>query len=514
MFVQIHALFSKIKSMSWLAWLVVLTVVAAAVLRFYNLEDSQQFLGDQGRDSMVVSRIFTERDPVFIGPVTSIGNMYLGPLYYYFMLPFLWLSYPSPMGPIYAVAALGTLTVLMTYIVGKRIVGGRAAAIAAFFMAFSSTAVIHSRFSWNPNPAPLISLLMVYATSKAWEGRHRYWIAVATCFAVLIQLHYVALLSAGGAGIIWLLSLKEAKQKSEGWELLKSTLVAAGVVIASFLPLFLFDLKHDWLNVRAFLNLFVKEEAFVGTGSVDLGRTLSQLAIRFRRRLYLLMSDFLFGQPGGWRAAAAVITSVLSMLPLMLQRRKSDQYFKQYVVLMSYLLVGLIGITIYRQTIYNHYILYLLPVIALLLGLVFDKVLKINLLTSWAVLAFAIVFVVSNWPKMPLKDAGWKLSDISRTADAIAQRVTPGEKYNIVLLATSRDLYGQNYRYFLFTHKGKEPINPELEVEADTLFIINEEGVAGNVTDLPIYQIEIFPNKEPAEIFRVQNGPEITVLRN
>ena len=98
MFVQIHALFSKIKSMSWLAWLVVLTVVAAAVLRFYNLEDSQQFLGDQGRDSMVVSRIFTERDPVFIGPVTSIGNMYLGPLYYYFMLPFLWLSYPSQWG--------------------------------------------------------------------------------------------------------------------------------------------------------------------------------------------------------------------------------------------------------------------------------------------------------------------------------------------------------------------------------------------------------------------------------
>ena len=115
------------------------------------------------------------------------------------------------MGPIYAVAALGTLTVLMTYIVGKRIVGGRAAAIAAF-MAFSSTAVIHSRFSWNPNPAPLISLLWFMPHPKPGKAG----IAMDCSGDLFCRLNPAPLCSfieRRGAGIIWLLSLKEAKQK-------------------------------------------------------------------------------------------------------------------------------------------------------------------------------------------------------------------------------------------------------------------------------------------------------------
>ena len=31
--------------------------------------------------------------------------------------------------------------------------------------------------------------------------------------------------------------------------------------------------------------------------------------------------------------------------------------------------------------------------------------------------------------------------------------------------------------------------------------------------DLPIYEIVVFPNKQPAEVFTLENGPTITVLR-
>src|SRR6185295_6950880 len=84
--------------------LLAVIVILAAFLRLWNLPATLEFLGDQGRDAMFVSGIFREGNFVFIGPTTSVGDMYLGPFYYYFMLPFLGLSYPSPIGPAYAVA--------------------------------------------------------------------------------------------------------------------------------------------------------------------------------------------------------------------------------------------------------------------------------------------------------------------------------------------------------------------------------------------------------------------------
>ena len=82
-----------IKKQVTLERLFLLLILAVAIfLRFYNLKNTMMFQGDQGRDAMVVANIFKNLDPVFIGPVTSIGNMYLGPFYYYFMLPFLFLS--------------------------------------------------------------------------------------------------------------------------------------------------------------------------------------------------------------------------------------------------------------------------------------------------------------------------------------------------------------------------------------------------------------------------------------
>ena len=189
--------------------LLLLILVVSIFLRFYNLKDSLMFQGDQGRDALVVANIFKNHDPVFIGPVTSIGNMYLGPFYYYFMLPFLRLTYPSPMGPVYAVAAVGVLTVILFYFLMRKIFDRHSVLLATIFLALSHTAVNLSRFSWNPNLAPFFSLLMFYFTYLAWKKDERYWLLVSAMFSVLIQLHYVTLLAGLGSGLIYLISLKE-----------------------------------------------------------------------------------------------------------------------------------------------------------------------------------------------------------------------------------------------------------------------------------------------------------------
>jgi hypothetical protein len=52
----------------------------------------------------------------------------------------------------------------------------------------------------------------------------------------------------------------------------------------------------------------------------------------------------------------------------------------------------------------------------------------------------------------------------------------------------------------------------EKVAETEKLFIIDEVQDGSRVVDSPIYEIVIFENKKPLETYKLENGPEITVL--
>jgi 4-amino-4-deoxy-L-arabinose transferase-like glycosyltransferase len=276
-------------------------LLVAIYLRFYNLENTFMFQSDQARDAIIVSNIFKEKDPVFIGPVTSIGNMYLGPFYYYFMLPFLYLSYPNPIGPVYAVAALSVITVALIYLITKKIFNQKMAILATIFFALSHITVELARFSWNPNPAPFFSLLMFYFSYLAVKKDSRYWLLVSVMFSILAQLHYVALLSLAGAGVFFLLHLPKKTKKKDRQKLLKYTVLSILLFLLSLTPLILFDWKHDWRNVQAFTNIITKEQSFDLQRKTDrqgLETIIKFFTVDLRRQSKKVLFDSTFGDLG------------------------------------------------------------------------------------------------------------------------------------------------------------------------------------------------------------------------
>ena len=502
--------------------ILIFILAAGALLRVYNLQDSLQFLGDQGRDALVVSRIFTEQDLVFIGPVTSVGNMYLGPFYYYFMLPFLWLSYPSPMGPVYAVAVLGVVTLALVYFLGKRLVGQRAALIATFFFAFSSVILTYTRFSWNPNLAPLVSILMIYFTYAAWQKKSQHWIWVALCFAILLQLHYLTMLAAGGAGLIWLISFWEkwqnGRKKQDRTELQKQlgqTFLGGLVILVSFTPLVLFDFKHDWLNAKAFGNLLFGERNFKIVAQTSLPQELIKTVTEMHGRGMHILFETMIGQVRKLNSLLLFLVSGILGWKLVAGLKNQDQhpYLPGVIVLTAYLVTGIIGTALYEHSIFDHYVAYLFPVTCLVFGLTIDWLIQKLKLIGWGLgLVFAAYFLQYNLARLPLADAGWTITDMKAVAQTIADRVAVDEKYNLVLLSATGDIDGQNYRYFLST-TDKPPVKTEQRGEVETLFIINEDRQLERVIDSPIYEIVVFPDKEPVEVYEIPQGPEITVLK-
>src|SRR5258706_2554395 len=90
--------------------LLIIIWAIGAFMRLYKISGYMTFLGDEGRDVIIVKRLLTELHTPLIGPGTSIGNMYLGPAYYYMMaIPLLVFNF-SPVGPAVFIALLSLLT--------------------------------------------------------------------------------------------------------------------------------------------------------------------------------------------------------------------------------------------------------------------------------------------------------------------------------------------------------------------------------------------------------------------
>lgn len=503
-------MFAKwLPTVRWKKYTLIFLLVAAVFSRFYNLPNTVSFLGDQGRDAMIVADIFRRLDPVFIGPVTSVGNLYLGPLYYYFMLPFLWLTYPSPLGPVYAVALLGIITVYLVYFLGKKMLGENAALVATFFYTFSAVITQATRFSWNPNPAPLVSLLLIYTTWIAWKKNPRWWVWAALCLSVLFQLHYLTLLALPAVGLIWLVSLREHFKAHALKSIIVPTLLGVGVFLLSIVPLILFDIKHEGTNLKAFQALMSSSENFAGSQQL-LGRLTTILKETEGRGMHILF-EYMIGKNRVLNQALLYAT-LIGYASLLRCRHLKKKDASALWVIGSFLITGILGTAVYQHTIFDHYIAYLFPVTAFVYGALLTAIKP--KWTAWGVGGLFVVYFLShNLPNMPLRSLGWTITDVERTSQEIAKRVAPNERYNLVLLSETGDIDGQSYRYFLSTTHTR-PVDAEERGSIETLFIIDEEKKLPKVVDSPIYEIVVFPNKTPAEVFTIEgDGPQITVLR-
>jgi 4-amino-4-deoxy-L-arabinose transferase-like glycosyltransferase len=487
-------------------WIIIALTCIGAFLRFYRLPETLQFLGDQGRDALIVRRLLVEHDPVFIGPVTSVGNMYLGPAYYYFMLPFYALTYPSPMGPVYAVALLGTLTIPLMYQVGKELIGKRAALISTIVFTFGWVFILNTRFSWNPNPAPFVSLVMIWATYRAWKKNSWYWVIVSVCFSILIQLHYMTLLTLPTAGIFWLWSLVEIlrKEKKRLKPFLLSTFLSIVIFLLSLTPLVLFDFKHDFLNARALNDIFFGKEDQVRS-QTEFFRTLQETFGRSHQILFEITTSKL-----RWLNSSMIIV-VFAVLAFTLKQKESVFKSGQIIVII-WLAMGVVGTSLYKSTVFDHYIAYLFPVTCLILGIVLSTFWQWKLGKAIVVMFFGWFFI-TNFLRYDYRSVGWRMSDMQNYAEQISQFVSPGEKYSLVGVNSYNDIYAMNYRYFLTT-MGKQPLETEDANSAEKLLIVNEtEDSLQQILDLPIYEIVIFPDKDQRQVITFPEGPDLIILR-
>ncbi|MFA6518423.1 MAG: hypothetical protein WCV93_02100 [Candidatus Shapirobacteria bacterium] len=423
--------------------LLCLVLVTSAFFRLYRINDYAEFLGDQGRDVVIVRNFLKNGDPFFIGPQTSIGNMYLGPYYYYFFVaPGLFFTNFNPVGPAVIIALIGVLTTYLIFRFSALWFSSKVAVVSAFLYAISPVVIKYNSFSWNPNIMPLFSLLYFYFLTRSRL------ILATLAFIMALNSHYLALALLPLGFIILFFNRQKSKIS------LKSFIIPFLIFLISLIPQILFDIKHHGQNVNALITFFSQRETTV---NLKIYKALPQIFPLFSQ----INTRLLAGKNETFGLIVSLLFAFLIIYRIFQEKRKLNRYF---VFLLFWYLTGLIALALYKQHIYDHYFGFLFPVVFILFGYLISFLPR--LLFIPIILAIAIFSFLEN----PLRwSAPRQLATTEQIIDSIIAN-SENKSFNFALLAKMN--YDPGYRYFL--SEKKAPVELLQNKVTDQLFVVCE----------------------------------------
>lgn len=451
-----------------------MVLILALALRFYRLGEYMTFLGDEGRDALMVKRMLVELDPPLIGPPTSVGNIYLGPFYYYMMSVPMAIWWLNPQAAAGMVALIGVAAVFLVFYLSRLWFGKWPALVSSFLYAISPITIVYSRSSWNPNPAPFFTLLALLTFYFAFIKKNfRWFILTGAILGVTVQMHYLALIILPIIGIIWLYSLiLKLKQQAVVKNFWTGTIGAILAFILSFTPWIVFDLSHNYLNSQAIIEFFSNRQTTINLNPVN---TLSRLGPVYSYNLvtrHLAFDNPLLGN------IAAVIILVLSLKLVIDIKSYRWNLPWQNLALFVWLAIGTLGLGLYKQTVFDHYLGFLNPAPFIIFGSLVNllSVFKrpvLKYLAGSLMVVLITALVVNNIDKSPLRyPPNNQLAKTQQVAKFIIDEAG-GEPFNFALIAEHN--YDDAYEFYLdvYGHKTKE-VPKEITKQ---LFVVCEDPV-------------------------------------
>ncbi|MBI3485330.1 glycosyltransferase family 39 protein [Candidatus Daviesbacteria bacterium] len=456
-----------------------LILILACFLRFYKLDQYMTFLGDEGRDALMVERILVRHDFPLLGPPTSVGNMYLGPLYYYMMSLAMLVFWLNPVAAAGMIATIGVLTIALIYFLTRKFFGVYAAVVASVAYTISPVTIIYSRSSWNPNPESFFALLCLLGLYFLKQTNNFLWlILVGASLAFALQMHYLALLLIPILGIIFFYTIKIKNKKERHQNLYKGLIFSILIFFFLMSPLLIFDFKYNFLNLHAFLNIIH------GQNSPVQFNILATLIRVFPIYQYNLISRYLAGE----NLIISLIFSILIALPLIhaLRRKINHQPISWPILTIAvWLILGILGLAFYRDSIYDHYLGFLNPVSFILLGASINFFQKSFQFVAMIIILLILMLV--NIPKNPLFTP--PNNQLQRTQEIAKYVISESQNKPFNFALISGHNYDAAYQFYFEQYNHKPAVVP-VEI-TDQLFVVCEDPVCKPINN-PKYEIAGF----------------------
>ncbi len=238
---------------SWLlSWEIYLIVIIAGFLRLYGI-DTTEFDDDQAAVFRMAHDAVSHGLLVATSNIASI-HIYNPPaIIYFFMLPAAFSA--NPLWGAVMVGVLMTLSVLLTYIFVRRYYGRSTATIAALLYAVAARPIFYSRFIWNQNLLPILTILFLFTLFWGVVERKKGWLAPAIfLLGILVQLHASGVMMAFPLGVALLLAPKTLRWRDLVWGIV--------ALFISYFPYLLWEVSTNFIDVHTLLAV-TKQPVFI-----------------------------------------------------------------------------------------------------------------------------------------------------------------------------------------------------------------------------------------------------------
>lgn len=301
------------------------------------------FAWDQERDAVTVARIINTHTPTLIGPrVVGENGFYLGPYFFYLLLPFYVLSSLHPIAIVYFVFFTALLFFVFSFISIKKIFNKKYSLIFLFIWGILPLMVNIDRIAWNPLLIPLcfsvILLLLGYL-----KNTKTYFTILGVVLGLGFHLHFQALFYLVFT-LVYLIKLDKKYLRKIPW-------LFMGFFI-TFIPLFIFDLRHNFLNSHLFISFFFSGShpssllAFLPVWTNIIAKLTGVNNLLFSLSFWLFLVTICF-------------------------RNRHLPFFMASIVI---LLLTPIAFAIYGQRPSEYYFVYLLPIIVMISSHLISKI--------------------------------------------------------------------------------------------------------------------------------------------
>jgi len=307
----------------------------ALFFRFYNIPDRYGFDPDPVRDSIIASVGAENLQFPLSGPASGIAPFTFGPWYYYFLIA-VKIVFPFEYSSWMLIGLFSLGFVFVMYKIGERLEGKYFGLLLALLAAISPAQTGPSAGLSNPNMVPLHAaltiLLGLYHVRKNLSWR---WLVLwGILYGVGVNHHYQML---GLIFIPLLLMLVGGKQ------VFKSIAFFMIGLLVSFIPLFVFNVAHDWHTVRGIIFY-----ALDGRNTTYIPNSWTL----YIRNFLVPFWGYLYGVSNG---IGIVLAGVISIPIIVLSWKRKLR--KEYVVLFVVLFVHLFALRyLISQRDYYYYI--------------------------------------------------------------------------------------------------------------------------------------------------------------
>lgn len=499
-------------------WQLLFVVLFGGFLRFYRLRELTTFGGDQGIDYQFVAQMILTQKLHLLGPITHVG-IYLGPLYYYVLIPFFLLFRFDPIAAPFFFALVGTLTVGLVYVLvrmllrsdlsarlpaspefqrgepARQVRQGRTFAdlfafLAALLYAVSPVILESSRAPSQPHLVPFFATLLLISIIRIIEKKDKWWdwAAIGISLGSAIQFHFLTFpLWIFVLTIMAYKGLTFAYAKVRPCQILLRFVCLMTPMIILLFPWFLFELRNNFFISRQIL-------AFLGTGEIN----ASPLAMPVRfldlswfsiSRLLAIDSQFL---------TVGVLVCIVAGTILLWKNNL-------YKLLFAYTVLNLFGIALYKNPFSNHYISAVYPSIVIIASAGI-----ISVFPKRVAALMLILFIIINLVRYdPFRNHGYTMpeelttSAIEQISETIANDA--GTARFEIASTLDGDTRAQPYRYVLLAAHRRPAMPVDAYPDAEVLYVVaknNSQEVLRN----PVWEISSFGPARTARQWQITDS--------